>query len=166
MANLAELPVTAQAILTAFAEQLEEASGPDYTVPERQYVHSGVEAVWDGEQLTVGFVEIKQGQPGIATSVTMPPRALTLYGEWKILLLRTAPTITEGPRMVPSADILDESGLQTMEDVQMLVRAFSNLHLTNALTGVNEGFVLESVQPVGPEGGLTGVELRLSMSMR
>jgi hypothetical protein len=166
VANLAELPGTAQRILTAFAEQLEEVSAPGYTVPERQYVHSGVEAVWDGEQLTVGFVDLKQGQPGIPTSVTIPPRALLFYAEWKLLLLRTAPTVQEGPRMVPSADVLDESGLLALDDVQALTKAFSNLHLANALTAQGEGFVLESIMPVGPEGGLVGTELRLSMSVR
>jgi hypothetical protein len=164
--NLAALPVTAQQILTAFAEQLEEVSPEGYVVPQRQYVHAGAEAVWDGEQLTVGFVDLKQGQPGIPVSVTIPPRALLFYVEWKVLLLRSAPTVQEGPQMVPSADVLDESGGQSLEDVQALAKAFSNLHLGNVLTGVNEGFVLESITPVGPEGGLVGTELRLSMSVR
>lgn len=163
MASLADLPGTANAILAAFADALEEGG---LTVPERRYVHSGTGAAWDGPQLTVGIIDVKQGQPGGAIATTQSPRAVNFFGEWRVVLLRATDTLGDGPRMLPSDDAIDESGEQAMEDVGALIKAFSTVHVNNAITSSGEGMVLQACRPLAEAGGMVGTELLLDLSLR
>jgi hypothetical protein len=163
VASLAELPGTADAILAAFADQLETGK---VEVPERRYVHSGIEPAWDGPQLTVGLIGIQQGQPGGQIIQSVNPRAVHFYGQWRVILLRTAPTLGDGPVMLPSETDLGDSGAEAMNDIAALVKAFSELHLGNVLTGAGEGMVLAACRPLGVQGGIAGSELVLEMTLR
>jgi hypothetical protein len=165
MASLADLKATASLILAAFTDQL-EALGVD--VPDHRYVHAGTEPVWDGPQFTVGLLDIKQGQPGAPVGSPMSPRAVNFYGEWHLILVRDVPTQMDGPiaAALPSDSELGESGAEAMGDVEALVKAFSNIYLAHTLTQSGEGFVMTGCRPLGVQGGLTGTELVVEVSLR
>lgn len=163
MADLADLGGTADLILSAFVNQL-GADGVE--VPDRQLVHAGVEAVWDGEQIAVGLVDIKQGQPGAPMVVTMQPQAIQFFAEWHVVILRPVVVLQEGPQVQPPDEELHVDGLAAMADVQALVKATSEIYQQHVITGVGEGFVLAGCRPVGPQGGLAGSELLLHTTVR
>ena len=164
MAGLAALPDTANAILATFVAQLEAQGVP---VPERQYVHAGQEAVWDGDQFTVGLVDVRQGQPGQPSGVAMN-LAIHFVAEWRIMLVRAAPVAQDGPIAVvmPSDGDLAASGVEAMEDVAALMKAASQVYQQFLITNPGEGFVVSGCKPVGEQGGLMGTELLIETSVR
>ena len=154
MASLTNLPGLADQILAAFAAQL-TAQGVD--LPERQYRQAGSMPVWDGEQLTTGLMGIAQGQPGIGHQQTFAPEALNLYATFFVLLVRSVQVIsTEGfaSMEIPTPDQQDADGVTAMTDAQALVIAASEIHQQYLLTEPGEGFVIDGLQPLGPEGGM------------
>lgn len=161
-ASLADVGATARAILAAFSEQLQALH---VDVPELQYVPAGADVVWDQALLAAQLVDIKQGQPGSVITITQQPRALNFYGEWRLTLLREAPTIGDGPVTMPPPEALEEAGREATSDVAALVRAFSNIALEHTLVDAGEGLVLSSCRPLAQQGGLVGTELVLALSM-
>lgn len=165
MASLTNLPALAEQFLTLFSAQL-TAQGVE--VPDRQYRQAGSIPVWDGEQLTTGLMGIAQGQPGQAYPQTFAPQALNLYATFFVLLIREISVIsTEGftPGEVPTAEDSDADGVNVIGDGQALVIAASAIHTAHTMTGPGEGFVIDGLQPLGPEGGLAGSRLLISVSL-
>ena len=161
--SLANLPETAQTILTVFAQQL-EADG--VTLPPRQYVHPGTEPVWDGPQLTCGLIDVKQGQPGGAVAQNVQPQMISFFGEFRVVLIRAAPTLGDGPMVVPSDDDLQAAALEALQDIAALTKAFSVIHLGNLIASTGEGFVMQACRSLADQGGLLGSELLLDLSLR
>jgi hypothetical protein len=165
MASLANLPATADLILALFTAQL-KAQGVH--LPDRQYRQAGSQPVWDGEQLTTGLMGIAQGQPGLAYPQTFVPEALNLYATFFVLLIREIVVInTEGftGMEIPTALEQDADGVALISDGAQLVIAASAIHLARSLVENGEGFVIDGLQPLGPEGGLSGSRLLLSVSL-
>jgi hypothetical protein len=165
MASLANLPATADLILALFTAQL-KAQG--VRLPDRQYRQAGSQPVWDGEQLTTGLMGIAQGQPGLAYPQTFVPEALNLYATFFVLLIREIVVInTEGftGMEIPTALEQDADGVALIGDGAQLVIAAAKIHLARSLTENGEGFVIDGLQPLGPEGGLSGSRLLLSVSL-
>jgi hypothetical protein len=165
MASLTELPAVAQRILDLFSAQLSEQG---VVIPARCYVAAGSMIVWDGEQMTVALMGITQGQPGVGYAQTYVPEALNLYASFSVALVRSVATIsTEGFAgvEVPTAAQQDTDGQATIADAQALVTAASAIHVGHLLTGPGEGFVIDGLQPLGPEGGLAASRLLISLSL-
>lgn len=166
MASITDLGGTADQILQLFAAQLTE-QGVD--VPERQYRPPGTLVVWDGEQLTVNLMGIGQGQPGHGYGQTIvPPQALVFYASFSINLIRAITVINvEGPEdiEIPTAAEMDADGVKLLADAQALVLAFSQIYQRYQVTAIGEGMVLDGLQPVGPEGGLAGSRMLVSVSL-
>lgn len=165
MASLTNLPGTAEQILQLFAAQL---SLQDVQLPERQYVQPGSMPVWDGEQLTAGLMGLAQGQPGIAHATTFVPEAISFYATFFVLLIREIHVIsTEGftAMEIPTAEQLDADGQMLIGDGGQLVLAASQIHQARVLVANGEGFVIDGLQPLGPEGGMVANRLLLSVSV-
>ena len=165
MASLTALPELAELILAQFAAQL-QAQG--VSLPERQYVAAGSQIVWDGEQLTVALMGAAQGQPGQGFQQTYVPEALNLYATFSINLVRKIAVLnTDGylGAEIPTAEDQDADGQAAIGDAQAMLLAASNVHRHYLLTGPGEGFVIDGLQPLGPEGGLVASRLLISLSL-
>lgn len=165
MAGLQDLPGVAEQILSLFADQLADQR---VALPARRYVAAGSMIVWDGEQMTVCLMGISQGQPGQAFGATYVPEALNLYATFSVNLVREITVInTEGfaAMEIPTAQEQDADGRATISDAQALIIAASQIHRQYLLTGPGEGFVIDGLQPVGPEGGLAATRLLISLSL-
>lgn len=165
MASLSELPATAEAILAAFAAEL-KALG--ISVPGRQYVAPGVITVWDGEQLVVNLQHIPQGQPGAPYPGTYSPVATNLSAQFAVHLVREVPTIgIDGPlgQQTPTAEEIGDAGQQAMTDAAALMEAAIAIHQAHTLTEPGEGFAIDGVMTMGPEGGLASNRLLLTFSL-
>ena len=165
MASLQDLPGVADQFLALFAAQL-TAQGVE--LPARQYRAPGSMIVWDGEQLTVCLMGIAQGQPGLAFAQTYVPEALNVYASFSINLVRAITVMnTEGfeAMEIPTAGATDADGVTLINDAQALILAASEIHRKYAITGPGEGFVIDGLQPLGPEGGLAASRLLISVSL-
>lgn len=166
MASLTTLPATADLILNLYVAQL-TSQGVD--LPARQYRQAGSMPVWDGEQLTTGLMGIAQGQPGIGHATSFVPEALNFYATFFVLLIREICVINaEGYGAdvdIPTALEQDSDGVASMGDAAALVLATSQIMRARTLVEGGEGFVLDGLQPLGPEGGLAGSRLLISVSL-
>lgn len=169
MASLADLPAVLERALDLFSSQL---LGQGVEIPERRYVQAGSMPVWDGEQMTVGLMGIAQGQPGHGYAGTFIPEALNLYATLFVLVIRPVASIQDdgtAEMEIPTAQEQDEDGKSLAADAQALVLAASNIHRASmtgqGLTGPGEGFSIDGLQPLGPEGGMAGNRLLLSISL-
>ncbi len=165
MASLQDLPGVAEQILALFAAQLTEQG---VSLPERQYVAAGSLIVWDGDQMTVALMNVGQGQPGQAFAQTMIPEAVTFFASFSVNLVREIQVVnTEGfaAMEIPTAEEQNTDGQATIGDAQALILAASAIHRAHRLSGVGEGFVIDGLQPVGPEGGLAASRLLISVSL-
>ena len=166
MASVDDLGGTAAQILALFAEQL-AAQGVD--VPKRQYVLPALMVAWDGPQLTVGLAELFQGQPGAPFGGTFtPPTAIVFGAMFVVDLLRKVPALSgEGTAgmLMPSALDLNAAGQSLMTDAKALLLAGVTIRERYTLTGPGQGFAVGSCAPVGPEGGLAGSRLQITVSL-
>jgi hypothetical protein len=164
--ELRDLPGSAQRVLDAFVLQLETQG---LSLPERRYVAPGTIDVWDGEQMVVYLAHILQGEPGVPTMATpIPPQARHLHGQWAIVLVRAVAIMErEGPvaGQIPGPESLAEGGAATMADAAELVMAAAALHARYALTAPGQGFSIDGCTPEGPQGGLVGTRLLISLSL-
>lgn len=166
MPSLRDLQGGAREVLDAFVAQLEDQG---IELPERRYVAPGSAIVWDGEQMTVNLVQVLSGQPGAPGLTTpTPPATRVFHATWAITLLRAVPALeVDGPveESIPTSPEIEESGLETMADSQGLLLAAQAIHEGYVLTRPGMGFVVNTLQTLGPEGGLAGVRLQVSLSL-
>jgi hypothetical protein len=165
MASLQDLPGVAEQFLAVFGAQL---TAQGVTLPDRQYVAAGSMIVWDGEQLTACLMGITQGHPGAAFAQTYVPEALNLYASFSVNLVRKISVVnTEGfaGMEIPTAAELDADGQTLIADAQALILAASEIHRAHLLTGPGEDYVIDGLQPLGPEGGLVASRLLISVSL-
>lgn len=165
MASLQALPAVAEQLLSLFAAQL---TSQGVTLPERRYVAPGSQIVFDGEQMTVCLMGMAQGQPGQGYGQTMVPEALTIWASFSVNLVREVSVVnTEGfaAMEIPTMAEQDADGQAAIGDAQALILAASAVHRSYALTGPGEGFVIDGLQPIGPEGGLVANRLLISVSL-
>jgi hypothetical protein len=165
VASLAGLPQTAAKLLADFIAQLEQL---DVEIPERRYVASTPIPVWDGEQLTVSLSGMSQGQPGAGFGGTFHPSALNQFAQFAVQIVRKVSVLqADGPfrSTIPTGDEINADGLVTMGDAAALWTAAARLHFTYAEGMPGTGFEVGPLQTVGPEGGLAGVRLLLSLTV-
>lgn len=163
--KLTSLADSAQTLLEQLAIQL-AILGVD--VPPSQYVGSGI-IPWDGPSLTLYLGTIGQGQPGVPIGTSFQTAESTiLWCTFYAQLLREVPSLQPGSMvgtMVPDADELGGAGALSISDAQGLTQAAIVIHQDYTATDPGQGFVIESVTPLGPDGGLAGMRLALSMSL-
>lgn len=174
MASLQTLTADAEKILAAFATAL-TARGVE--LPDRRYVAPGQINAWDGEQLVVNLQSIDQGQPGRPFGGTYIPAALNFTAQFAVSIVREIPALYgEGPltTMVPTALELDDAGQGSLTDGAALILAATDIYAASihgtagqglAVTGPGEGFEIGPCYPVGPEGGLAGHRLLVTISL-
>lgn len=166
MASLQALGSYAESLLEAFATQL-VAFG--VTPPAEQYVGAGSLVAWDGEHLAVTLVSIDQGQPGAPYSGTFQPGVVTtLAAQFTVEILREVPALAgEGglAQMVPSQEALDAAGQISMNDAAGLVQAAIAIHDDSTMTPSGTGFAIGACTSLGPDGGLAGHRLVVTVSL-
>lgn len=164
MPSLSTLGTDTGTLLALLAAQLTQAG---IEVPARQQVAIGAVQVWDGEQLTVQSSSIEMGQPGRPYGGTaIPASAIVVYATFVIVLLRSIPVATGGPRgaRVPNAATISKFGEQLSQDMGGLVNAAIQIQAAGEWA-VPEGFHIGPCRPVGPDGGLAGSTLQLDVSL-
>jgi hypothetical protein len=157
--KLAAFADEAGALLADFATEL-ESLGVD--VPDSVYVSPGILA-WDGPSLTLYMSLFGQERPGFTE---IPPAGVfraTLYVQ---ILRVTAALMDDGDRYsVPNAEDIGTSGAQALSDASGLLRAAQAIHSKYLATGAGEQFIIQAVEPLGPEGGLAAVRIGIEVSL-
>lgn len=165
MASLRDLGGAAQQLLSLFAEQLE---GLSVDLPDVRIVAPGSTLAWDGEMLAVIMSRLEQGQPGAPMPGTQ--YRATYYVTFSVFLVRSTPALfgdgQPGPAMVPSEEDTTAAGIQFFDDVAALALAATAIHEEFLFTDPGEGFEMSAVTPVGPQGGLVGNQVSISVSVR
>lgn len=165
MATLAQI---SEQLIPLFAAQLTE-QGVD--VPERQYFAPGQIPAQDGEQLVANLVGVMQGQPGVAYSGTFPGGGIgaTFSATFSVALLRAIPVVMAEPGgidfMVPTADDIDEAAQSFIGDTEALLKAAQAIHHSYQVTDPGMGFEVGPLQTIGPEGGLAGPKMLVTVSL-
>lgn len=166
--TLGDLAASGELVLDAFVTQLETEG---ISVPARRYVTPGSGAqgiAFDGEQFNVALASIAQGQPGAAFAGTQFPAATVLFAQWAVLLLRSVPILsgnTTAAQSVPKPAAIDKAGQANFTDIAALTNAAMALHAAGTFGQVGLGLALDSVRPIGPQGGLAGAQLLFSASL-
>lgn len=166
MPSLRDLPSGAREVLAAFERQLGKQN---IELPDRRYVAPGVVPVWDGEQLVVNLQQVGQGQPGQPSlSTPIPPQARIFVAQWAVTIVRAVTALeVDGPvpEAIPEAPEIEEAGLEGMNDAAALLLAAQAIHEGYVLIRPGQGFAVDAVQPLGPEGGLAANRLLFTISL-
>lgn len=137
------------------------------SVPTVQYREPGQAIAWDGEQLAIAFVGLTAGQPGQPRLQVADPSTLTQYAEWDVLLLRFVPSLTdvEGELMIPDPADIDVAAVETMTDASGIYTAAVQLLIEQHQASVTVPMGVGPVTSIGPNGGLAGTMLRVSVQV-
>ena len=161
---LADLPGSAQQFLDDFVAQMQAIGA---IIPEMVYVGAGI-VPWDAEALVLTLGTIYQGQPGAPIGSTFNPAdTIELSIEMFILLTRPTPVPSDGQGQPiwPSIAEMNDAGLVAFSDASALTRAAINLHDAYLDVDPGQGFVIGNVSPLGPDGGLQGLRIKIDVSL-
>jgi hypothetical protein len=163
--SLQDLGGAAQQILDLFVAQL-ESQGVE--LPSKQFIAPSPNPPWDGEQVSVAFAGMTQGQPGAAIGGTMIGSALNQMVTFSVSIVRKISELdTSAPLnagAIPDADAMTADGLLVIGDASALWIAAAEIKATQTLARGNEGFGIGPCLPVGPEGGLAAQRLQIDLS--
>jgi hypothetical protein len=165
---LNDLPAAGEIVLSSYAAQL---AAEGVAVPGAQYVApgSGAQAIaWDSEQLSVAVGVISQGIPGALFAGTQHPAAALLTIQFAVILLRKIPALSGdglAKTMIPKPAQIDKAGQTNLADLAALANAAIKLHAAGTFQPVGVGQAIDSIVPLGPEGGLAGARLLFSVSL-
>lgn len=157
--QLADLPDAASKLLADFTTEL---TALGVALPDAIYRAPGILA-WDGPSLTVYMGPITQGMPGVTQ---IPPA-----GSFKVMLyvqiLRTTAALSDdGDRFVlPDPSDVDSSGADSFGDAAALLMAAQAIHAQYLDSSPGETWIIDSVQPLGPEGGLAAVRVGFEVAL-
>jgi hypothetical protein len=164
--SLRDLPAGGREVLAAFERHL-QALGVE--LPERRYVAPGNLPVWDGEQLVVNLQQVLQGQPGAPSlQPARPPQIRVFAAQWALTLVRSVPALeVDGPvaEAIPDSPEMEEAGSEALADAAALLLAAQAIHEAYELTTPGQGFSIDTVRPLGPEGGLAANQLLITISL-
>lgn len=163
---MASLATIAAALVPDFAQQLQEQG---ISLPERQYFAPGQIVAMDGEQLVGWFVGVAQGGAGIQLPQSQHPAAVRFAAQFAIILLRQIPIVQAEPGpleyAIPTANDINDAGLSFVADGEALLRACQAIHREYLITYPGMDFEVGPLQTVGPEGGLAGPKILLTVSI-
>lgn len=164
-----DLHTVAKALLSAMGDYF-AANGVD--LPDRQYITTGDPAIvaWDCEQLTVCLANIEWGRSRDATQFSPTfGKAASInamrHAIYAVTLVRSFPIITDNGGL-PSTEVLNQAGLASMLDAGLMSQALVNfVAFGNPAIPIGCSIQAGSVQPLGPEGGLVGLQGSLVMTV-
>jgi hypothetical protein len=149
-----------------FAEQLQAL---DVTLPDRQHFAPGQIPAMDGEQLVGNLVGIAQGGAGLHMGVSMHPAAVRYAATFSVALLRSIPIVQAEPGpydyVVPSSADIHAAGVESIEDAEALLKSAQAIHGQYLLTGQGQDFETGPLQTIGPEGGLAGPKILVTLTI-
>lgn len=152
--------------MSAFAiaqEVLDVADSALTNPPDRQYVHWGDIAV-DCDQLVVGIRGMTPTQQFPDAPLTRVRCAQIPVQEYWVELHRCGPQPDEQGNAPPPADL--QVFAHTMSDDQeALVCRFLEAITKNEMTTRPQAWNMQPSEPLGPQGGFSGVRLRLSVQL-
>lgn len=153
------LYATARAVLDALTVAYQ---GDGIDLPERRYVTPGVQPAYDGEQVTVTVLALRNGQPGNETQVPRFACAGPLYASLRVEVIRCTPTVDEDGYAPEAAD-LDASAMLVLSDVESLTRHLPGIAQT--IAGQGSPVLVANAVPVGPDGGYAGAQVDLDLPL-
>jgi hypothetical protein len=168
-------PTTGIDLLTVAAGALAEIQAlfalNGVELPGRQYVAAGAPAsiAWDCEQLVVCLAAVGWGRSVDATQLSPSFGKAASVGAMRhavlaVQLVRAVPVVQDGAEapVLPSAEDIQAAGEAAMVDAGLLSQALVNfVAFPNASIPPGGSVQAGAVQPIGPEGGLVGLEAAL-----
>lgn len=144
-------------------------------LPERQYIAAGSpqSVAWDCEQLVVILAEVGWGRSKDATQLSpsfgkQASVNAMRHATFAFQLVRCVPVITDGAEapQLPSVQDIQDAGEQSLVDAGLLSQALVNfVSFPNATVPAGCNVQAGAVSPIGPEGGLVGLEASLVMTV-
>jgi hypothetical protein len=166
-----ELIAVAQGILAAVVNYFTANGVP---LPDRQYIAAGSPQViaWDCEQLVVSLADIGWGRSVDATqlSPSFGKQAginAMRHATFAIQLVRATPVVQDGAEapILPSVQAMADAGQTFLVDAGLLSQALVNfVAFPNGVLPIGCNVQAGAIQPIGPEGGLVGLEGSLVMT--
>lgn len=167
--SLIALGDVAQALLDTL---IAAAADEGIDLPERRFVTAGAAGgeAWDGEQVTVGLQQlvpanasklgVVTGQGTQTSRGALPMTAAAL----RIEIVRCHPTMGDDGSP-PLAEDEQAAGVAALRDAALLHELRNRAIADAALTGGEPGDILPGpITPAGPEGGLAGMSLLLTVT--
>lgn len=165
---MASITAIGSALVADFVNQLELQG---VSLPERQHFAPGQIPAMDGEQLVGNLVGVMQGQPGGGFGGTFPAGGApaTFSATYSVALLREIPVVQGDGGMldyvIPASADINTAGVGSLEDAEALLKACQAIHRQYLVTGRGMGFEVGPLQTIGPEGGLAGPKILLTVSI-
>lgn len=166
-----ELIAVAQGILAAVVAYFTANGVP---LPDRQYVAAGSPQViaWDCSQLVVCLADIGWGRSVDATQLSpsfgkVASINAMRHATFAVQLVRPVPVVQDGAEapLLPSIQAMADAGQAYLVDAGLLSQALVNfVSFPNTVLPVGCNVQAGAVQPIGPEGGLVGLEGSLVMT--
>lgn len=153
-----DIAAAGNALLDNIVQQMTDG---DVTLPTNQGLVPGALLAYDGEQLTINWLDITMGSPGVAESTSQSTYRLLFYYEFSISLLREihVPTGEGSDGGIPTMTEMTDDFTMLVNDAEQLLAAAVAIHTQYLVVGPNIPFAYGPLSSLGPEGGLAGCRL-------
>lgn len=134
-------------------------------LPERRHVAPGQTAPADDEQLVVHLLSSAAGHPGQPTAQWQRSPASFRSATWQVSILRAVHTQGTDSALAPGPIEVEADAEIAFTDVAVLQNLMETAKLQKILAGPGVPITISPVIPIGPEGGLAGVQVQVSIAL-
>ena len=166
LASLINPDAAGNALLDAVVDLLQPlADDPEsgWAMPARVGYVPGAITAYDGEQLTLNWMDLQIGEPEADQNRPINPAELVFFYVFSFTMLRKVATQSGQGRQggVPGTDRLATDATTIATDGSLLMQALVAIHAAGTIQPVNIPFQYGPVSTIGPEGALSGVRCQV-----
>ena len=150
------------AVLAELTPVAEDPSN-GWSLPSRVGFVPGAMTAYDGDQLTLNWMDIQTGMPEADQNRPINPAELIFFYVFSFTFLRKVATQSGQGKQggIPSTAQLARDAATTATDGPLLLGALVAIHAAGTIQPVNVPFQYGPISTVGPEGGLAGVRCQV-----
>ena len=134
-------------------------------LPERRYVAPGQVAPADDEQLVVHLLSLAAGHPGAPVTQWQRSPAGFRTATWQVSILRAVATQGTDSAFAPDPLDVEADAATAWTDVAVLQDLLETAKRTNDIASHGVPITISPVVPIGPEGGLAGVQAQVALAL-
>ncbi|CAJ61319.1 MULTISPECIES: hypothetical protein [Frankia] len=134
-------------------------------LPDRRYTAPGQVAPADDEQLVVHLVGLAAGHPGEQVALWQRPPAAFRTATWQVSILRAVHVQGQDGAYAPDPLDVAADADAAWIDVAVLQDLLENARRGHLLVGPGVPIVISPITPIGPQGGLAGVQAQVGLAL-
>lgn len=137
----------------------------DVELPERRYVAPGQTAPADDAQLVLHLLSIAAGHPGQEVTQWQRSPAAFRSATWQVSILRAVATQGGDSSYAPDPIDVQVDAEIAWIDAAVLQDLLESAKINRVLTRSGIPITISPVVPIGPQGGLAGVQAKVAIAL-